>query len=310
MSSGSTLSRRVLKAISIFGTVQMITMLCSVIRVKCVALWMGASGIGLFGMLNQAVEMLTQISQLNIRESGVRAIVMNPVSRDFISSIVSRLSIYLGLVGALLTLSLAPVLGRLTFGEPGHSGVFLALSVVVFLRVLIAGRQSILQAHRKLKRLASATLWGNLAGTGISIVLFRLFGLDSIVPAIIVFAVVTWMSYRMGIKEYSPTRITLNTVIAESKPIVTLGVYMTIAAFISSLSTYLFLVWLRNYEDEESVGYYQAGFTIISQYVGLVFVAISLEFYPRVAAVINSRFPTSVYVRHEIILLECLLVGC
>ena len=127
MSAGSSLSRKILKAISIFGTVQVITMLCSVIRTKCVALWMGPAGIGLFALLNQAVEMLSKVSELNIRESGVQAIVRQSGRRDFVSSVVSRLSLILGLSGAFLTMIFSPVLGKLTYGETGHADVFVVL---------------------------------------------------------------------------------------------------------------------------------------------------------------------------------------
>ena len=46
------LSATVLKAMSIFGGVQVITIICSIIRTKLVAIWIGAVGVGLFGLYN------------------------------------------------------------------------------------------------------------------------------------------------------------------------------------------------------------------------------------------------------------------
>ena len=69
--TGST-TRRILKIMSIFGSVQAVQMLCSVVRTKFVALWIGAAGIGLFGIFSSAFEMISVLVQLGIRNSGVR----------------------------------------------------------------------------------------------------------------------------------------------------------------------------------------------------------------------------------------------
>ena len=49
------LSKVILKAMGIFGGVQVLTILCSIIRTKLVALWIGPLGVGLFGIYNQAL---------------------------------------------------------------------------------------------------------------------------------------------------------------------------------------------------------------------------------------------------------------
>lgn len=56
MSKRDGLSRVILKAMGIFGGVQVLTIICSIIRTKLVALWIGPFGVGLFGIYNQALE--------------------------------------------------------------------------------------------------------------------------------------------------------------------------------------------------------------------------------------------------------------
>ncbi|MDE7119034.1 MAG: hypothetical protein K2O10_00315, partial [Muribaculaceae bacterium] len=69
---------RILRVLGIFSGVQGTQMLCSIVRVKLVALWIGAAGIGLFGIFNSAMEMISNISQMGLRTSAVRAIAASP----------------------------------------------------------------------------------------------------------------------------------------------------------------------------------------------------------------------------------------
>ena len=71
---GKGLSARVLKAMSVFGGVQMSTILCGIVKVKLIAMWLGPAGVGLFGIFNGAVDMVSSISQLGVRSSAVRDI--------------------------------------------------------------------------------------------------------------------------------------------------------------------------------------------------------------------------------------------
>lgn len=57
----------------LFGSMQALTILCGIVRVKCVALLLGTTGVGLFGIFNSA-QLLLATTQLNLRYSAVRDI--------------------------------------------------------------------------------------------------------------------------------------------------------------------------------------------------------------------------------------------
>ena len=63
------MTRVILKAMGIFGGVQVLNILCSVVRTKLVALWIGPLGVGLFGLFNQALEMINVATNLGVRNS-------------------------------------------------------------------------------------------------------------------------------------------------------------------------------------------------------------------------------------------------
>ena len=127
-----------MKAMGLFGGVQVMGIICSIVRTKLVAIWIGPVGVGLFGLFNNALEMLNTGTNLGIRGSSVRDISQAMASDDRsliarIIVVVRRWSLWLGLGGALLTLMLSPLLSQVTFGTQDHMWGFVALSVAVLL---------------------------------------------------------------------------------------------------------------------------------------------------------------------------------
>ena len=48
--NSSNLSRTIVKAMGIFGSIQVFNILCSIVRTKLIALWIGPTGMGLFAI--------------------------------------------------------------------------------------------------------------------------------------------------------------------------------------------------------------------------------------------------------------------
>jgi len=305
-SKHGNISRMAMKAMGIFGGVQVIGILCSIVRTKLVAMWIGPVGIGLFGLFNNALEMISTGTNLGIRSSSVRDISQALERRD--PSLVSRMiavvrkwSLWLGLAGALLTLSLAPALSQVTFGDTSHIWGFVALSVAVLLQALTNGEYAVLQGTARLKRLASVTLWGTIAGLAVSVPLFYLLRERSILPSIIAYAVaLAAFAWLFRNREYPAAAVTRRETFDMGKGFVKLGIYMTLGNFASILASYAFNAWLNVNAGTEQVGFYQAGYTLINKYTGLILTALGMEYYPRLAKVAESRLRLRVYVSQEI----------
>lgn len=312
--SANAMSALVLRAMSIFGGLQVMQILCSIVRVKIVAVWIGAAGVGLFGIYNSAIEMIATISQLGIRNSAVRDIASASPSRlAIITTVVKRWSWLLGLLGAVVTLAAAPLLSRLTFDDADHAGGFVVLSIAMLLTSLTGGEQAIMQGTQNLRRLAVSSLWGAIGGLIISIPMFYWWRIDSIVPSIIAYAAagcVAAVCYR--VPKQLRVEVTFRQTIDTGRGFISLGFYMTISVFVCLLSSYLFVSYLNVVADTAVVGHYQAGFTLFNRYVGLVFTSIAMEFFPRLASVERSSWRSSIFVAHEtgIVLWVLLPVVC
>ena len=63
--------RRIVKATGLFGGVQVINILCSLVKTKLIAVWLGAEGVGLIGLYNTTVDMMTSLTGLGLRNSSV-----------------------------------------------------------------------------------------------------------------------------------------------------------------------------------------------------------------------------------------------
>lgn len=121
---------------SVFGGVQVINILCSIVRNKFVSVWIGAAGVGLFGVYNTAVEFISQLTMLGIGYTGTRDIAAHcddALRCQRVVTIVRRWTLWLAVGGALLTFFAAPWLGEWSFGDTEHTWAFQLLSLSVFL---------------------------------------------------------------------------------------------------------------------------------------------------------------------------------
>lgn len=309
-------SKVVLKAMGIFGGVQVLNILCSLIRNKLVAMWIGPAGVGLFGIFNQALEMLNTATNLGVRNSSVRDISQAVEKRD--SSLISRIvtvvrrwSLWLGLGGALITMAIAPLLSRLTFGDFNHIWHYVALSAAVLFMALTNGEYAVLQGLSKLKKLARVTVSGTLGGLLISIPMFYFLREDSVLPSIIVYALcVMAAALFTKDKEFPKAKVTSRETVSMGADFIKLGVFMTLGSFVAMLASYIFVSWLNITSGKETVGFYQAGYTLVDKYAGLVFVALGYEYYPRLARVAGSSMRLRVFVSNQINLSFMVLTPC
>ncbi len=263
-------------------------------------------GIGLFGLFNNALEMISTGTNLGIRSSSVRDIsqALSASDKNLVArmiAVVRKWSLWLGLAGALLTLAMAPLLSHVTFGDGNHIWGFVALSCAVLLQALTNGEYAVLQGTARLKRLASVTLWGTIVGLAVSVPLFYLLRERSILPSIIAYAVaLAVFAWWFRNREYPAAAVDRREAFDMGKGFVRLGIYMTLGNFATILASYAFNAWLNVNAGTDQVGFYQAGYTLINKYTGLILTALGMEYYPRLSRVADSRIRLRAFVSQEI----------
>lgn len=300
----STLSRSVLKAMGLFGSLQMLTILCSMVRVKCVALWIGPEGIGLFTIFNAAITLVSTFTQLNLRTSSIREIAAaDNQCRQAVAHAVRRLSWLLGGVGALVIICGAPIFSHRTFSTGAYTLSFAVLAVAVQFNSAAMGEQAVMQGLGALKRLARSTFWANLIGLIGAVALVWCLHDSGIIPSIIVYSLAGYLFARIFTPRMGVARQGLRETFSLGGAMLRLGAYMTVATTFTELLNYILITVISRHGSPAEVGIYQSGYTMVNRYVGLIFAAIGTEFYPRLSAAGVSLWRQRVFVNHEVRLL-------
>ena len=299
--------RSILKGTSIFGGVQVFQMLIALIRGKFVAILLGPEGMGISSLLNSAATPLQQFSSLGINLAIVKEVsaTQSDTSRlTIVIALCRKILLFTALLGAVACLILSPWLSEWTFGSADHSLWFVLLSVFIFITTMSNGEMSILQGLHHVKDLARSSLIGSAIGLLTGIPLYYLFGVNGIVPAMIIIALSTFICYRLYLcKHSSSPAINLKEHWPTIKRLIILGLTMMLASLIGSFVIYLINVYVREQGSTTDVGLYQAATSISSQYVAVIFSAMALDYFPRLTAAGNDtpRVNTIVNRQSEII---------
>lgn len=257
---------------------------------------------GLFGVLNAALEMINSLTQLGIRQSAVRDLAS--ASKEEVPALVCvirRWSLVLGCIGTLLTLVCSPWLSELSFGTRDYWWGFALLSATVVLSAVNNGEGAVFQGLKSSQacRMFHARSGGR-AGR--------------IHPNVLYLA---HRQYRAFNHSLCTDDMACNGLLPGTHPAPRHG-YNLVADHCNRTSVhaarYLHDGDSRGYKCHflclhvlpqqrrrpETTGYYNAGFTIVNRYVGLVFTAIAMEYFPRLASAVGSPKRTGVFVSNQI----------
>ena len=313
--SDNNLYRIITKAAALFGGVQVVNIICSVIRTKIVAILLGSAGIGIIGLYNSAIETISALTGLGIRSSSVREISEAATKQGTpnlsrIVTVVRRWSWLVGLLGAVALISLAPILSKITFGDNKHIWGFVFLSCTLLFSALSSGEQAILQGTKQLKSLARSSVYGSIASLLLSIPLYYIWGIDGIVPSLIVYSATTLIVVLLyKDRKIEKQELSAQETLKYGKEMVVLGIFMTVSTFITTLFSYIFSAYLNHCSGETAVGYYQAGYTMMNKYVGLIFAAMAMEYYPRLSGVSDDNRTMSKYIGKQVEMMQLMLAS-
>ena len=287
--------RQIVKATSLFGGVQFFQIIISVIRSKFVAILLGPAGMGVVGLLTATTGLVAGLTNFGLGTSAVKNISEAKATDNYeristVISVVRRLVWITGILGAVVTLVFSPWLSQFTFGNKDYTIAFIWISVTLLLNQLSTGELVVLQGLRKLQQLAKANVYGSLAGLVISVPLYYKFGVEGIVPVIIITAAstlfFTWLFTRNIVN--SPSRVSRSATITEGKNMLVMGFMISLSGLISLMVAYMIRIFINRTGDVADVGFYSAGFTIINTYVGMVFTAMGTDYYPRLSLVASD----------------------
>jgi O-antigen/teichoic acid export membrane protein len=292
--------RKVLNATSLFGGVQVINIIISLVRSKVIALLIGPIGMGISNLLLTTMELINGLTNLGLERSAVKDISLANTNSNS-KSVAKTISILKKLVwltitiGVILMIALSPWLSEIAFGNKDYTISFIWISIALLFKQLSSSQLAILQGLRKLQYLAKANLLGNFIGLLITLPLYYFFRIDAIVPAIIIATFMSFIfTYYYSQKlDIAPVAISRKEAVSEGKGMINLGVMLSLSSMITLLVAYIIRIYIGSSNETEElglidVGLYSAGFVILNSYVGIIFNAMGTDYFPRLSEIAND----------------------
>lgn len=284
--------RSIFKATSLFGSVQLFQIIIQIVKSKFIAILLGPAGVGIIGVYQSGILLVQNITNMGLASSAVRDVSEAFGLKDYhrinlVITTIRRLVWGTGLLGMIALAVFSPLLSKASFGNYDYTIPFIFLSVTLLLDQISAGQKVVLQGMRKLKELAKCSVIGSTFGLLVSVPLYYLLGVKGIVPTLFLNSIctlsVSWL-YSRKIPVQKIEQSTKET-FKQGRLMLVMGISMSLSGIFNTAASYVIRAYIQFVDGVEVVGLFQAGFMIMSTYVGLVFNAISTDYYPRLAAV-------------------------
>lgn len=282
--------KTILKRISAFGGVQIVNILANLVRGKFAALLLGPAGMGISSLYNNAAVTLQQFAGLGLNLSLVKEVAAtkdDPSRSAEVLSVATRMILFTALLGFAVCLTLSPWLSEWSFGSDGFTGGFALLSFGVGLSIAAFGYLALLQGLSEVARISKASLVGSLTGVLAGVPLYYFFGTRGIVPAIVLISLSLFLFYYINFKKAVryhriPFSWTIHNPMA--RRFVALGLIFMVGTLSATLTGYLINLFVRYFGSIDDVGFFQAGSSLTNQYMGVIFSALAMDYFPRLSA--------------------------
>ncbi len=300
--------KTILKATGIFGFTQVFKVLIGLVSSKLVAVLLGPVGVGVVGLLNNALSMITSLTSFGFNITGVRAIALaesehKPEKTAETILLLNRWSLVIGLFGALLSSIFSYSLSQWTFGTPKYYYWFIILSINFVLTSYTASKFAVLQGMRMLKAIALSSVVSSLFITMVTIPLYYFLGFEGILPVIITSSAVSLLVNMYYTRKISTQKVTmsLSETFQKGKPLMRLGFLLSINIIFGQICTYLIKLYLNGSGTSSQIlGFYEVSTVILVSYLGMIFNAMGNDFYPRLTSTIDDNVKVKQLVNNQI----------
>ncbi|MDT8413904.1 MAG: oligosaccharide flippase family protein [Flavobacteriaceae bacterium] len=286
--------RNILKVTSIFGGEQLVQMVVAVVRSKFLAIWLGPLGMGINSLLQTTLSLAEQFFSMGLHQSAVRDIAeaknKNAEKLAIIIAVLIKWAWKSALVGGLFILFFSFGFSIWIFGDSGYTLAFVLIGIAVFLKIITTARLAVLQGLQRYSSLAKVRILGSMVSLLAILPIYYVWREAAIAPAILIATSVLFLVTLFFYKDIPKRSEKLNKgeFLQTGKKMMRLGFVMSLGGFLNMASLYAVQLFIQDSGSLSDVGLFSAGFTIIHVYFGMVFNAMTTDYYPRLAATDQS----------------------
>jgi len=282
--------RHVLKYTGVFGGVQGLRILVSMLRNKLTAKLLGEAGMGLNKRFLNISDVINAWTNLGISFYAVRQISelyeegTDEELRHFVG-VIRTWSVWSALVAGAICFFFASWLNDYYFsaGEQ-HQMEIMFLSLFVASLPIEAVECALLKGLRRLRTVAFIEVISAFSTLLFTVPVYFLFGFRGIVLSLVLCGWATafiHLYFSVQLYRYRVSIFSLN-VVREGWPLIRIGIPYVLAGVAGAMATGEVFKYLG---DDSVIGLYTVGFGLMVTYAGMVFRAVDTDFFPRLSSV-------------------------
>jgi enterobacterial common antigen flippase len=298
--------RNILKSSALIGASSVINVGVGALRTKALAVLLGPAGIGLMGAFSMILDLARNFAELGLTSSGVRQIAEAASSDDerrlsVTALVLRRTTLLCGILGAFILWASSGAVSRLTFGNEEKAASISFLSFALFLSVVAGGQGALLQGTRRMKALASVSVYGALLGTTASVSIIYFARERGIVPSLLAGAIASLVLSSWFASNVRTVKVVLQAgeVNREAALLFKLGLAFLASGLLMTGATFAIRTFVIRTLGLEAAGIYQAAWTLGGLYVGFVLQALGMDFYPRLVGVAHDHHACNAMVNEQ-----------
>lgn len=298
----------ILKSTGIFGSSHIFSMVMGIITTKVIAMLLGPNGIGQIGLIKNSINFIASISNFGLPITSVKEIA-SPTAQENKKklyesiSVIIRFSIIIGILGSIISIVFSPLLSQWIFEDHQHWMWFILLAINFPLLSYNIALTAILQGLRKTKLIVYSGITIAVITMIVVIPCYFFLKENGIIPAIVLSNIVTAIINYYFTKPFLKNRIQLNfsTFLKKVTPIAKLGLLLSINVIFGYITHLGIKLYLKNYGlSSSTLGFYETGNQILITYFGIIFNAMTIDFYPKLSAIQHKNTVLKKTVNHQI----------
>ena len=293
----------VLKYTGVFGGVQGLSILISIIRNKLASGLLGAIGFGLMGFYITVGDFINSCSNMGIPVLSVQRIseLFEEDDQEGISYFTKVMRTWC-LWAALLALLICAIAACI------YNWHIILLAPMVIALPITGGELSLLKGLRRLKRVAIISLLAAISTFCLTIPFFWMFHLNGIILSLDCSTLAVMGIHLAFTLPIIPWRVSpfSRTILRDGLPLLRFGIPYVLAGIISTGVVLAFQTFLREYSSDAVLGFYRVGYTIIVTYAGITFTALESDFFPRLSSANHDHIRCNLIINQQI--RACMLI--
>lgn len=292
------------KTTTLFGFVEVLRMALKVATNMGASYFLGPKGIGMLGLIENTVQLISSFTNFGIQFTGVQNIASklggDEVAFHKAIKNVKLFSLLTGLLAALVSILGAQLLSELTFDTKDYTYWFIALSVYFICSSYIQVHTLFLEAIQNFQKLIRINVVLNIISTIVVLACYYLYNIEGVLIAMLVNSIIGCVVffYLKLVPNVKITYLPRERSFA-LKDLMKSGSLLAINTFIGFLCFYVIRTYFKTINGD-LLGFYHAAVIILVSYLGMLFIAMGKFFFPRLSQIYENKTQTNVFINSQL----------